>query len=411
MINMIDVNKVRKDFKMLNIKMQNNQLVYFDSAATSLTPNCVIKAMNDYYYKYKSNSHSADSDISLKTQQEVEKTRAIVAKFIHCKKEEVVFTSGTTNSLNIIAFGYARNYLVEDDEIILNIAEHASNILPWYEIAKTNKLNIRFAPLDKDGKVTLESIKKVITNKTKLISIALVSNVLGNENEVEAIVKYAHKHHIIVVVDGAQAIAHQKVDVKKLGCDFFAFSGHKMCGPTGIGILYGKYDLLEKTSSLALGGGMNARFDDKPSMILKHAPYKFEGGTLPFAEIIGLQRAIKYLVKIGLDNINEYEKQLKRYAISKLSKLDNIILYSANNDSGIITFNIKDVFCQDAGTYFNYQGIALRSGHHCAKLLPEYLNCIGTVRASLYFYNTFEEIDRFVEVCKHGGDFLDAIFK
>ena len=409
---MLDVNKIRKEFPMLDNKtMQDHPLVYFDNAATSLKPSCVIEAMNDYYFNFNSNVHRGDYDLAAKADKTYESTREIVAKFINCSNNEVVFTSGTTQSLNLVAFGYALNNLKENDEIILNEAEHASNILPWYEIANKLKLKIVFAPLNSLGEVDISSLEKLINEKTKIISIAYVSNVLGSTNDIKTITKIAHNHNIVVVVDAAQAVPHKKVDVKDLDCDFLAFSGHKLCGPTGIGVLYGKYDLLCKTSSMQLGGGMNAKFDSCQNMLLKKPPYKFEGGTPAIAEVIGLAQAINYLNNIGMDDIESYEKELKHYAINKLKELDNIEIYNENNDSGIIAFNIKNVFCQDAGSYFNSQGIAVRNGHHCAKLLPNFLNVIGTVRASLYFYNTKEEIDRFVEVCKHGGDFLDAFFK
>ena len=409
---MLDVKKIRLDFPMLDNKiMQGHNLVYFDSAATSLKPKCVIEAMNDYYFNYNSNVHRGDYDIAAKADQTYEKARETIASFINANKNEVIFTSGTTQSINLIALGYALNNLNEDDEIILNEAEHASNILPWYDIASKKNIKIVFAPLNENGEVTVEAIKSVVSEKTKLISIAYVSNVLGTVNDVKEIIKFAHENNIIVAVDAAQAVPHMKVDVKDLDCDFLAFSAHKMCGPTGIGILYGKYDLLLKTDSLMYGGGMNVKFDNCQNLLIKKPPYKFEGGTPAIAEVIGFAKAIEYLNEIGMDNIHAYEKMLKEYALEKLSKLDNVIVYNQNNDSGIITFNIKDVFCQDAGTYFNSKGIAVRSGHHCAKLLPNHLHVIGTVRASLYFYNTKEEIDVFVETCKHGGDFLDAFFK
>ena len=408
---MIDIKKIREDFPMLNNKMmQGHKLVYFDSAATSLKPNCVIQAMNEYYTSYCSNVHRGDYDLAALTDKNYELTRQKVANLINCQSKEVVFTSGTTQSLNLVALGYALNHLNEGDEIILNEAEHASNILPWYNIASKKNLKVTFANLNENGVVTLESIKSAVTSNTKLISIAYVSNVLGTENEVKEIIKFAHQNNIIVVVDAAQAVPHMKVDVKDLDCDFLAFSAHKMCDPTGIGVLYGKYDLLVDMDSLSMGGGMNAKFDNCQNMLLKKPPYKFEGGTPAIAEVIGFGKAIDYLMEIGFDNISKYEEELKKYALNKLSKLDNVIVYNHNN-SGIITFNIKDVFCQDAGSFFNSKGIAVRSGHHCAKLLPNHLNVIGTVRASLYFYNTKEEIDYFVEVCKHGGDFLDAFFK
>ena len=407
---MIDVKKIRKDFRILdNTKMQDNDLIYFDNAATSLKPQCVIDAMNEYYYKYNSNVHRGDYDLAYFADTAFEKTREKVASFINASNNEIVFTSGTTNGLNMIALGYVLNNLNKGDEIILNVAEHASNILPWINVAKKKDAIIKYVPLDENGKVTVDNLSKVITKKTKYLPIAYVSNVLGAKNDIKAITSFAHKNNIIVILDAAQAIPHMRVDIKDLDVDFMCFSGHKMCGPNGVGVLYGKYDLLDKMETINMGGGMNAKFS-KDDFILKKPPYKFEGGTPAIAEVIGIGAAIDYLNNIGLDNIEEYEKELKTYALNKLSKLDNVILYNTN-ESGLITFNIKDVFCQDAGSYFNSKGIALRSGHHCAKLLPEYLNVIGTVRASLYFYNTKEEIDKFVEVCSHGGEFLDAFFK
>ncbi len=408
----MDISKIRKDFKMLDHKvMQGCPLIYFDNAATSLKPNSVINAVVNYYENYTSNVHRGDYDLSVTTDQEYENARETVAQFIHASAKEIVFTSGTTASLNLVAHGYAATHLKPEDEILLNEAEHASNILPWYDIAKQTGAVIKYIPLDEEGKVTVDNFKKCITSKTKILAIAQISNVLGFEVNIKELCKEAHQHQIIVVVDGAQSAPHIPVDVKDLDCDFFAFSGHKMCGPSGIGVLYGKYSLLEETSSTLLGGGMNARFDNCGNILLKKPPYKFEGGTPAIEGAIGLKAAIEYLQTIGMQQIASYEKELKEYAIQQLKKLDNVILYNSNSSSGIITFNIKDVFCQDAGTYFNSKGIALRSGHHCAKILPNYLHVNGTVRASFYFYNTKEEIDQFVDACKHGGDFLDAFFK
>lgn len=404
--------KIRDAFPMLQGKtMQGNPFIYFDSAATSLKPNCVIQAIADYYQNYCANVHRGDYDIAAKADQHYENARLEVANFIHANENEIVFTSGTTQSLNLVALGYALNHLQEDDEIILNETEHASNLLPWYEVARKRKAKIVFAPVSEPGIIKPETIEKMINEKTKIISIAHISNVLGYENDVKSIIKIAHQHHVIVCVDAAQSVPHQKIDVKDMDCDFLAFSGHKMCGPTGIGVLYGKYELLEKTDSIQYGGGMNSKFDHCLNVLYKKPPFKFEGGTPNIDGAIGLAAAIRYLNSIGMDQIAIYEKELKSYAIEKLKKLDNIEIYNASSTSAIITFNIKGVFCQDAGSFFNYKGIAVRSGHHCAKLLPDIINTIGTVRASLYFYNTKEEIDRFVEVCKNGGDFLDAFFK
>ncbi len=408
----MDVLKIRKDFPMLDNKiMQGHPLVYFDNAATSLKPNQVINAINDYYKNYTSNVHRGDYDLAAFADKNYELARTTVAKFIHANDNEIVFTSGTTASLNLVAHGYALTHLHENDEILLNEAEHASNILPWYDICKQTKAVVKFIPLDDEGKVTPKAFLECINEHTKILSIAQISNVLGYEVDLKEIIRIAHEHQIIVVVDGAQSAPHIPVNVKDLDCDFFCFSAHKMCGPTGVGVLYGKYNLLEETSSTLLGGGMNAKFDRCGNILYKKPPFKFEGGTPAIEGAIGLKAAIDYLNQIGMENIKKYEQELKQYAISKLKELDNVEIYNANSTSGIIAFNIKDVFCQDAGTYFNSLGIAVRSGHHCAKILPDYLHVTGTVRASFYFYNTKEEIDIFVEACKHGGDFLDAFFK
>lgn len=408
----MDINKIRTDFKMLDHKiMQGNPLVYFDNAATSLKPICVVEAINNYYNNYTSNVHRGDYDLSVKTDNEYEEARQVVASFINAEVKEIVFTSGTTASLNLVAHGYALTHLKKGDEIIINEAEHASNILPWYDVATQTGAIIKYAPLDNEGRVSVDSILKTITAQTKIIAIAHISNVLGFIADIKSICKEAHKRNIIVVVDGAQSAPHIPVDVKDLDCDFFAFSGHKMCGPSGIGVLYGKYSLLLETSSMLLGGGMNSKFDSCGNILLKKPPFKFEGGTPAIEGAIGLKEAIKYLQYIGMENIEKYERELKQYAIEKMKDLDNVEIYNKNSESAIITFNIKNVFCQDAGSYFNYKGIAVRSGHHCAKILPNYLHVTGTVRASLYFYNTKEEIDTFINACKNGGDFLDAYFK
>lgn len=409
----MDINQIRKDFPLLNknIKMQGKPLVYFDNAATSLKPQCVLDAMNDYYTNYGVNVHRGDYDLAASADKAYEEARITIAKFINATDKEIVFTKGTTESISLVALGFVKNILNEGDEIILNEAEHASNILPFFEIAKEKNAKVVMASLNKDGVVTPKAIEDKINEHTKFISIAYVSNVLGSENDVKEIIKIAHKHNILVLVDGAQAIPHLPVDVKDLDADFLAFSSHKMCGPTGIGALYGKYELLDKINPINLGGSMNIKFSNDGSYLLRNVPYRLEAGTPAIAEAIGFAAAAKYLTSIGMENIHKYELELKKYAIDKLSKLDNIDIYNPNTQSAIIDFNIKNVFCQDEGSYLNYKGIAVRSGHHCAKLLVNHLNVVGTVRASLYFYNTFEEIDRFVEACKTGGDFLDAFFK
>ncbi len=407
---MFNVEKIRSDFKMLRgLKMQGKSLIYFDNAATSLKPDCVIDAMNDYYYNYNANCHRGDYDIAHRVDVEVLKSRKIVAKFINCHEDEVIFTSGATMSLNEIAYSL-EEVLNENDEILISYSEHASNVLPWFKIAKRKKAIIKYIPLDSSGKITELALKNTISNKTKIVSLAHVSNVIGQEIDVKSLAKITHEYNAFFVCDGAQSVPHMKIDVKDLDVDFLAFSGHKLCGPTGIGVLYGKKELLERFQPMLLGGGMNSEFDINNQVGYLNPPEKFEGGTPNIAGIIGLSKAIEYLMNIGMDNIEEYEKELKKYAISKLKELDNVILYNENSDSGIITFNIKGVFSQDAGSFFNHKGIALRTGLHCAKILPHYLHTDSTIRASLYFYNTKEEIDVFVEACKKGGDFLDAFF-
>ncbi len=407
---MLDVKKIRKDFKMLNgLKMQGHNMIYFDNAATSLKPNCVIEAINEYYQEYCANAHRGDYDIAHKVDVKYEEARKVTAEFINAKENEIVFTSGTSMGLNIVAYGLMP-LINENDEIIITEAEHASNVLPWFKVAKEKKAIIKYIPLTTEGRVTAENLRKVITNKTKVVSIAQVTNVLGYGCDIKAMSKIAHEFNALLICDGAQSVPHMKIDVKDLDVDFLCFSGHKMLGPTGIGVLYGKYSLLEKMDPLMSGGGMNTHFDMCGDVGLQIPPLKFEAGTQNIEGAIGLAAAIKYLNEIGMENIEAQEKELKKYAIEKLKKLDNVILYNENSESGIITFNIKNVFAQDAGSYFNSKGICVRTGLHCAKILVSFLKTDATVRASLYFYNTKEEIDAFVEACKTGGDFLDAFF-
>ena len=313
-------------------------------------------------------------------------------------------------SINIIAYGLAE-LLNEGDEIILSEAEHASNVLPWFSVAKRRGCKIVYAPLDKKrGIVTLENLASVITNKTKVVSLAQVTNVLGGLNDSKALAKLTHSYNAYFVLDGAQSVPHIKVDVADIDCDFLAFSAHKMCGPTGVGVLYGKYELLDKIPPLLSGGGMNTRFETCGNILLQKPPLKFEAGTQNIAGVYGLAAAIKYIESIGMDKINEYESFLHKRLIDGLSKLDNIIIYNPNSTTGIVTFNIKDVFAQDAATFLSSKGIAVRSGQHCAKILMDYLKTSATVRASTYFYNTVSDIDALIKECENGGDFLDAYF-
>ena len=409
---MLNLEEIRKDFPMLkNTTNSGNPLIYFDNSATTLRPKSVIEAVVNYYENMTANVHRGDYDLSHNVDVEYEKTRTTVANFINAQKEEIIFTNGATSGINMVSYGLGEMMINPGDEIIISEAEHASNILPWYRVADTKKAKIVFVPLDEEGKITVENLKKVITNKTKIISLAHIGNVLGYVLDVKNISKLCKENNITFVLDGAQGIAHQKVDVKDLDCDFYIFSSHKMLGPSGVGVVYGKLDLLEEMPPFILGGGSNSRFDNLGQVYLKKSPYKFEAGTPAIEGVIGLRKAIEYLTNIGMDNISKYEKELKEYAVSKLKEIKEVTIYNANSESAIIAFNYEGVFAQDLGTHYNAYGIAVRTGQHCAKLLPPKLNTPSIVRASLYFYNTKEEIDKFIEVTKKGSEYLDAYFK
>ena len=406
---MFNIKKIREDFPMLKVKMQKKPLIFFDNASTTFKPKCVINAINKYYTEHTSNSHRGDYDLSYINDKKIAEARKIIADFINAYEKEIIFTSGTTMSINMIAFSYGIKNLKKNDEILITEAEHASNVLPWFEIAKIKKLIVKFIPLNKNGKLTLTNVKKSINKKTKIISIANFNNVLGFKVPIEKITKIAHAKKIIVIYDGAQYVPHHTIDVKKNDIDFLCFSGHKMCGPTGIGVLYGKYDLLNKMHSFMTGGGMNYSFNKNGEKEYFEPPEKFEAGTLHIAGILGLAEAVKYLNKIGMKEIEKYEKKLRNYAIKKMKKIKDIIIYNKNAEASIITINKKNIPAQDEATYLNSFGIAVRSGQHCAKMLPSILKTTSTIRISFYFYNTKEEIDKLILVLKK-KDFLNAYF-
>ena len=409
---MFDPYKIRQDFPMFKNKtqMQGHDLVFLDNASTTFKPQCVIDAMNYYNEHETANSARGDYDTMYHVDQRILKTRQLIADFINADVDEIVFTSGTTASLNLVAFGYFANHLKKDDEILITVAEHASNTLPWYKLQERVGCKVKFIPLTEEGRLTVEIVEKSITKNTKVISVANVTNVLGFYTDMKPICDLAHKNGILVVCDGAQSVPHCKTDVKALDVDFLGFSGHKMLGPTGIGVLFGKKELLAETEPLFYGGGMNEVFEMDGSYVLHAAPKKLEGGTENIQGIYGLGAAIEYLNKLGLDNISKYEKELRSYALEKMKAIEDIIIYNENAESGIISFNIKGVFAQDLATLLNSKGIACRSGNHCAKNLKNQIHEIATVRASIYFYNTKEEIDALVEALKEGGNFLDAYF-
>ena len=383
----------REDFLLLN---QN--IIYFDNGATSLKPKVISQSISDYYNNYSANAHRGDYDLSLKVDSKYEETRKLVKDFINAKTtKEIIFTSGATDSLNKIIFGFFKNYLKTNDEVLLTKSEHASNILPWFELADELNIKINYIPLE-NLEVTLDNVKRSITPNTKVISIAHITNVVGDIRPIKEIISYAHSKGILVVVDGAQSVAHMQVDVQELDIDFLAFSAHKMLGPTGVGVLYGKEELLNNMHPIIFGGGMNASFQFDGTRIYNDTPTCFEAGTPNIAGVIGLGEAIKYLNNIGMDKITNYEQNLKKYAISKLKTINDIIIYNENSQSGIITFNIKNIFAQDLAIYLNKYNICIRAGNHCAKILNEDLGIKNTCRISLYFYNTKEEIDYLVKV-------------
>jgi len=396
----------REDFEILN---QEEKIIYFDNSATTLKPKQVVNSIVDYYTKYTANAHRGDYDNSLKVDMEYEGVREKVKELIHNRsRKEIVFTSGATASLNMIVFGFMKYQLNEGDEVLLTKAEHASNILPWVTLAKEIGIKIRYIPLE-NHLVTLENVKKMITPNTKVISIAHVTNVLGDERPITEIGNLCRENEIYFVVDGSQSVPHIPVDVEKQGIDFLAFSAHKMLGPTGVGVLYGKEELLERLEPTSLGGGMNATFNSEGEIEYKTLPSRLEAGTPNIAGVIGLGKAIDYLLSVGLENIHAHEVSLKKYAVEQLEQIPNIILYNKELENGMIAFNIDDVFSQDTAVYLNHYHICVRAGNHCAKILKEDLQVKNTCRISFYLYNTKEEVDELIRVLKNSEDIFKVV--
>ena len=382
----------REDFLMLK-----QDIIYFDNGATTLKPYVLADEITNYYNNYSANAHRGDYDISLRVDTMYEKTRHLVKEYIGAKNEkEIIFTSGTTDSINKIVFGYFKNTLKENDEILLNKSEHASNVLPWFELADELNLKIKFVDLDDNYKISVDAIKNAISENTKVISIAHITNVVGDIRDIKEIIKIAHEKDILVLIDGAQSVGHMKVDVKDLDIDFLAFSAHKMYGPTGVGVIYGKEELLKNIKPIIFGGGMNSSYGSDMTRIYDELPQLLEAGTPNIAGVIGFGKVIEYINKIGLDKIKEYELDLRKYAVSKLKEIPNVIIYNEESESSIITINYKDIFAQDLAIYLNKYKICVRAGNHCSKILKDELNIKNTVRISLSFYNTKEEIDKLI---------------
>lgn len=397
---MFDVDKVRNDFPMIKEMAKRNE-IYMDSAATSFKPQCVIDAVNDYYTKHTSNIHRGDYDLSYQVSNEYEQTRKVTAEFLNAKSEkEIVFTNGASSSLNLVAYGYGQKFLKTGDIILSTEAEHASNILPWFKVAEVTGAIIEYIPLNEDGSFDIAKMEAMMSDKVKVVTMAHVSNVLGYIMPIKEITALAHRFGAVVVCDGAQSVPHLKTDVQDLDIDFLCFSSHKMLGPSGVGVLYGKYHLLEQMDPFMLGGGSNARFDICGNILLKNPPFKFEAGTPCVEGVLGFKAALEYLMEIGMEEVEANDKALHKYFMEQMKQLDNVEVYNKQSETSIVTFNVKNIFAQDAACYLNKEGIDVRSGNHCAKILLNVIGVSETIRASLYLYNTKAEIDRLITVLK-----------
>ena len=404
---MLDTNKIKKDFPLFD---NHPNIVYLDNGATSLKPKCVIDKMNEYYYNYGVNIHRGVYKLSYQATDEFDIARSKVAKFINSKDEEVVFVRNASEALNLAALIYGEKYINEGDEVITTELEHHSSVLPWMQICKKKNAKLVYVPLNEEGRITVEAFKSVITDKTKVVAMTYVSNVMGYVTPIKEIIDIAHSYNnVIVIVDGAQAVPHMKVDVKELDCDFFAFSGHKMMGPTGVGVLYGKKAIMKKLDPLFYGGDMNEEVY-KDSVDVKDIPSRFETGTPAIASVIGLGEAIDYINSIGYENIHNHTKELYDYTMNKLKDIEGVTIYNKTADVPIISFNITGVHPHDASTLFDEAGICLRAGHHCAQLITKWLNCIGTLRGSFYIYNTKEDADKFIEKVKEAVEFFKRMW-
>ncbi|MDD2475766.1 MAG: cysteine desulfurase [Dysgonamonadaceae bacterium] len=393
----MDINKVRDDFPILFRKVYNKPLIYFDNAATTQKPKCVVDKIEEMYYTLNANIHRGVHYLSQQATDEHEAARVTIQKFIGAKSSnEIVFTRGTTESINLIASTYCRAFCQPDDEIIVSTMEHHSNIVPWQLQEEITGVKLRVIPINDKGELIIEEFEKLINPRTKLVSITHISNALGTINDIEEIIKIAHKNDVPVLIDAAQSVQHLPVDVQKLDCDFLVFSAHKVYGPTGIGILYGKEEWLNKLPPYHGGGEMIANVSFEKTTF-NDLPYKFEAGTPDFVGSTAMAAAIDYITDIGLDNIVKYEHELLEYATEQLLKIDGLTIYGTSaNKSSVVSFLVKDIHHYDMGMLLDKMGIAVRTGHHCAQPLMNRMNVDGTVRASFSFYNTKEEIDQLI---------------
>ncbi|CAI3470107.1 cysteine desulfurase [Enterococcus cecorum] len=393
-----DAKKIRADFPVLDQIVNDEPLIYLDNAATTQKPQAVLDVLNHYYLHDNANVHRGVHTLAERATAEFEAARKKVQQFIHANSnKEIIFTKGTTDSLNIVAQSYGE-FIQPGDEIVISKMEHHANLIPWQQLAKRKQAVLRYIPLTADGHLDVQAAKTIINEKTAIVALAQVSNVLGTVNPVKEMAQLAHQHQAIMVVDGAQAVAHMPVDVQDLDCDFYCFSGHKMCGPTGIGVLYGKQALLEKMEPVAFGGEM-IDFVDLYKSTWTGLPWKFEPGTPNIVGAIGLGAAIDYLENIGMQTIHEYEQAIVADLLPKLQQIEGLTIYGPQNPAehtAVIAFNLDHLHPHDVASALDMQGIAVRAGHHCAQPLIKELGCFATARASFYFYNTKEEADQLV---------------
>ena len=388
-----DVKNIREDFPILKKQINGKQLIYFDNAATSQTPTCVINSISDYYNNYNSNIHRGVHSLSEEATEAYEKAREKIQIHFNAKhKEEIIFTSGTTHSINIVSNGFL-NLIGENDEIIVSGLEHHSNIVPWQMMCKKTNSKLKVIPLDKNGELDLKEFKNLVSKKTKLVFLNHVSNALGIINPIEEIIQISHSYNALVLIDGAQSAAHFKIDLQKLNVDFFTASAHKLCGPTGVGFLYGKKELLEKIEPFMGGGEMISDVTFEKTTYAE-IPHKFEAGTPNISGVIAFGVALDYMNSLGFENIRQYEDKLLKYATEKLKEIDGLIIYGdVKNKTSVISFNISGIHSYDIGSILDKYGVAVRTGQHCAQPIMDHFDIPGTVRVSLSFINTFEEID------------------
>lgn len=398
---MFDVTKIREDFPILSRKVYDRPLVYLDNGATTQKPLCVLDAMREEYLNVNANVHRGVHYLSQQATDLHEQAREKVRKFINAGSvNEIIFTRGTTESLNLVVSSFCDGFMSEGDEVIVSVMEHHSNIVPWQLQAARKGISLRVIPMNDKGELLLDEYEKLFTERTKIVSVTHVSNVLGTVNPVKEIVRIAHEHGVPVMVDGAQSTPHFAVDVQDIDCDFFAFSGHKMYGPTGVGVLYGKEDWLDRMPPYQGGGEMIESVSFEKT-VFEHLPFKFEAGTPDYVATHGLATAIDYISSIGIDNISRHEQELTKYCMERMQEIDVIRLFgTANNKDAVVSFLVGDIHHLDMGTLLDRLGIAVRTGHHCAQPLMIRLGIQGTVRASFAMYNTKEEIDVLVEGIK-----------